>query len=448
MSGTRWIMGLALLVIIIIGAQGLLCAQAQVQIARPLDGATVRETVKIIVPASSVPSGGYVSIEISGRRRSAMAKDPDSDTFIYQWDTKGLDPDARLPLDARQPQEGAHTIAVQAYDAAGRKLGDPKEISVTVKNKAPELMPASGLLLRYTHKIGSSSKYRFRTETNLANISGATELAATIGQAIEAADLVIAQSTEDLRPDGSALVRQKLDGAIKIGSGGRMVPIPNVKAKAAYRIEDGCGRTIGSIESIAEGTKVVVEMPNLPVQRVRIGDSWVDVDNVFQDWSSGSNMAMSCNSTLEGVEWEGGYPCAKIKTVFSGTKQLPNSPVLTEPVPIKGERITYFAFQVGKVINCDTSVTITADVDPNTVTSMSDKLMSMYTSKFPSLSGAAAGPGGGPGGAGFEGGPPNESLPPGGEGMFRPNAPSGGSPSGGNRVKVTFEVKQTVELVH
>ncbi len=443
MSRGWWIIALALLVVMIIGTHDSLYAQAKVQISRPLDGATVRETVRIIVPASSVPSGGYVAISIDGRRRSALAKDVEADAFVYEWDTKALDPDTKLPLAQRQPREGSHKISVQAFDSAGKRFGDPAEITVNVKNKASELMPASGLLLRFNRKIGAASKYKFSTVTNITDIAGARELADTIGQAIEATEYVIVQSTEDVRPDSTALVRQKLDGSIKIGSGGRMIPIPNLTVKAAYRIEDSCGRTVGSIESRAPGSKVVVEIPNLPIQRVRVGDSWTDVDNVFQDWASGSNMSMTCSNFLEGMEWEGGYPCAKIRTVFNGTKRIPNSPILTEPVSIRGERFTYFAFQVGKVISAETTLTITADMQKSAITSLSERLMSSYTAKFPSLSGSADGRAGS-GSGGFGPNLPNEAPPSGG--MFRSTEPAGGS--GSDSAKVTFEIKQKVELVH
>lgn len=453
MSRASWMVALALLMVLTFGALGALHAQTQVKIARPLDGATVRETVRIIVPASSVPAGGYVSLSIDGRRRSALAKETESDTFVYEWDTKALDPDANLPMSERQPREGSRKIAVQAYDAAAKKFGDPAEISVIVKNKAPELMPASGLLLRYARKIGATSRVRFFTETNLRDISGARELAATIGQSIEAIDFIVAQSVEDIRPDGTALIRQKLDSAVKIGSAGRMMPVSkeNFKAKAAYRIEDGCGRTQGFIESRAQGEKLVVELPNLPVQRVRIGDQWADVDNVFQEWTSGSNMSMNCSSTLEGVEWEGGYPCAKIKTVFSGTKKLPNSTILTDAVPIKGERVTYFAFQVGKVISSETTVTLTADLERSAIDSLSDKIMSVYTTKFPSLT-AQPDAGQGSETPDFGGGMPNEAPPGSRDGMFGSSGSSsfggGNVGGGGDRAKVTFELKQLVELVH
>lgn len=453
MSRASWMTALALLIVLTFGVLGSLQAQTQVKIARPLDGATVRETVRIMVPASSVPSGGYVSLSIDGRRRSALAKDTESDTFVYEWDTKALDPDANLPMAERQPTEGSHRIAVQAYDAAAKKYGNPVEISVIVKNKASELMPASGLLLRYARKIGASSRIRFLSETNLKDISGARELAATVGQSIEAIDFIIAQSVEDIRPDGTALIRQKLDSAVKIGGAGRMMPVSKetIKAKAAYRIEDGCGRTQGFIESRAQGEALVVELPNLPVQRVRIGDQWADVDNVFQDWASGSNMSMNCSSTLEGVEWEGGYPCAKIKTIFSGTKKLPNSTILTESIPMKGERITYFAFQVGKVISCETTVTLSVDMEQSAIGSLSDKIMSAYTTKFPSLTAQPDA------GQGSEmpnfGEMPNEAPPGGTEGMFGSSgsgAFGGGNAGGGgpDRAKVTFELKQLVELVH
>lgn len=443
MSRGWWIIALVMLMIVVIGTQGSLHAQTGVQIARPLDGATVRETVRVIVPASSVPSGGYVAVMIDGKRRGALAKDVEADAFIYEWDTKGLDPDNKLPLAQRQPREGAHTIGVQAYDSAGKLYGEIKQVEVTVKNRATELMPASGLLLRFDRKIGAQSKYRFTHTTNIRDIGGARELADTLGQAIEFIEYVVAQSTEDIRPDGTALIRQKGTGPMKLGVGGAQIAgnIGPTDCKAAYRIEDGCGRTVGSIESLASGEKLVIEIPNLPVQRVRIGDSWSDLDNVFQDWTSGSNMAMTCNSTLEGLEWQGGYPCAKIKTTFTGTKKLPNSPILKDAVPIKGERITYFAFQVGKVISCHTTLTITSQMDRSSISGLQNTLMSTYKSKIPSMVAAPRQDSGG----GFDmqsPGFPNESG-----GMFDTGSRDAYS-SSSSSANTTFEIVQKVELVH
>lgn len=424
-------------------------AQTEVEVVRPLDGATVRETVKVIVPALSVPSGGYVSISIDGRRRSAIAKDLQADAFIYEWDTKSLDPDASLPLAQRQPREGEHAVTVQAFDSAGRSYGEAKTITVNVRNKASELMPPSGLMLAYSLKTGAISKYRFTSVTNIKDVAGARELAATIGQEIEGWELTILHSIEDLRPDGTALIRQKMDGMLRLLQGGRSVPVLGHIAKAAYKIEDKAGRTLGMIQSRAAGIAFTVDLPNLPVSRVRIGDSWTSVDNVFQDVTTGSNMSMPCSSTLEGLEWQGGHPCAKIRTTFSGTRRLPESPILTEPVPMKGEKITYFAFQVGKVISSETTVLITAPMDRSTVASLSEKLMSAYTAKFPSLNA----PTGGDMSSGFQG-MPNE-MPPGGEsppgGLYSPGASGTSTVSAGSssdRVNVTLEVKQKVELVH
>lgn len=438
----------ALVAMAVLGGSSLAYAQTEVEIVRPMDGATVREVVRVVVPASSVPSGGYVSISIDGRRRSAIAKNVEADAFIYEWDTKSLDPDASLPLAQRQPREGEHAVTVQAFDSAGRTYGVPKTITVNVRNKASELMPPSGLMLSYTLKTGGKSKYRFTSVTNIKDVAGAQELAATIGQEIEGGELTVLQSIEDLRPDGTALVRQKMDGVLRLLQGGRSIPVTGVTAKATYKIEDRAGRTLGVIQSRASGTAFSVDLPNLPVSRVRIGDSWTDVDNVFQDVATGSNISMPCSSTLEGLEWQGGHPCAKIRTTFSGTRKLPESPILTEPVPMKGEKITYFAFQVGKVISSETTVLITAPMDRSTVASISEKLMSAYTAKFPSLNA----PTGGDMSPGFQG-MPNET-PPGGEsppgGLYSPGASSGMTAAGpsSDRVNVTLEVKQKVELVH
>lgn len=435
---------------LVLGMHGSLLAQTELEITRPLDGATVRETVNIIVPASSVPEGGFISVMLGERFKCAIAKKSDlANAFVYPWDTKAatIDPTGRqIP-----PHEGRHIIRVQAHDASGKKYGDPKEITVHVRNNASEMMPPTGLRLVYNLRVGVASKYHFNATLNLKDISGSTDLAATVGQALAGADLIVRRSVEDLRPDGTALIRHKLDGNLKLILAGRMIPMVGLIPKAAYHVEDQSGRTTALISSLSAGLPISIDLLNLPPHRVRIGDTWTQPETVLRDVLTGKAVTLDCTSTLEGLEWEGGHPCAKIRTTFLGRRKLPYSTVLTEPVPIKGDTVTYFAFQVGKVVSSVTTATITAVLDRSAVSSLREQLLGTTASGYaPQLSGAASPEYSGLGDLSAGVPPPpttGRSTAP----TSRPRVFRGASAStrtADDRVNVTFEIKQIVELVH
>lgn len=88
---------------------GLSLAQSSFTIRRPLDGATVRETVDVRIPKRSIPAGaGFVGIWVNGRFLEAVAPFEGANTsgedFVYKLNTK----DRRLP-------DGQMTIEAVLY---------------------------------------------------------------------------------------------------------------------------------------------------------------------------------------------------------------------------------------------------------------------------------------------------------------------------------------------
>lgn len=329
-------------------------AQSELRIVRPVDGATVRETVNILVPVSSVPTDpkpGFIACSIDGVYEAASAeKSEDGRYFVWRWDTKAVQYSPETGQPRGRLKEGKHTIVAQAYGSDGKKFGKAAEIAVYVKNSASADMPAGGLKLRYKNTIGTANDYRFRYVTNLKSIEGATTLTQALGEAVEGTQGVVRRSIEDMLDRDSYLVRQKLQGALQFYSAGRAYPA-DILAKSEYHVEDTLGHTTYVMSSSSPGAMIGVDLPILPSQSVKIGDTWTEPIKLFKTTLTGESARLMSTNTLEGLEWEGGYPCAKIITKFSGDVRVLSSTLLKKPLSLNGEAVTYFAYRVGKVVS-------------------------------------------------------------------------------------------------
>ncbi len=184
---------------------------------------------------------------------------------------------------------------------------------------------------------------------------------------------------------------------------------------------------------------------------MRIGDTWTQEEKLLQNVLTGKAATLDCTRTLEGLEWEGGHPCAKIRTTFSGTTKLPSSTLLPQSVPIKGEAVTYFAFQVGKVVSSVTTAIVTTELDSSAISSLKEQLLKTAAPEY--ISGLSA-----PDSAGYSGPDvPGAGVPPppyADEPVIAPRARRGvfqrtrESSGISEKKNVTFELKQVIELVH
>lgn len=389
--------------VIILGLLGLLVipsitlAQSDIQISRPLDGATVRETVNILVPVSSVPAGGFISCSIDGHFKSASyEKSADNSNFVYRWDTKETDPDTNLPMEQRLPHDGKRTITVQSYDKNGVKSGKGKQITVYVKNNASADMPASGLKLEYRYIPGAIAKYKFRNAITIKSIQGDTSIISKIGGVFEGKEGVLKRSVEDIVARNTAMIRQRLDGNITILDGGTPVIDTSITPKSSYRIEDSLGFVSTIIDSSSPGTIITVDLPKLPAKRIRIGDTWTMKQRVIKDPTSNDSAVFNTVNTLEGLEWEGGYPCAKIRTTFAGDVKIPGDTVIKEAVPVSGETITYFAYRIGKLITSTTTATADVTVSASVASSLTSRTSRSSSSSSSTMPGGMMMPGGMP----------------------------------------------------
>lgn len=159
-------------------------AQSRFQIARPVNGASVRETVRIQMPRAGLgdpTTGGakYISVEIDGRFREALAipaRDPKGKTVLagnlqasdrtisYLWDTKVPDPSPEILNEAdRIVRDGSHVIQVTALDANGKRIGRQR-ITINVANAGNLRVPSGGIAFTYRFRIGDRTGYEQRTD--------------------------------------------------------------------------------------------------------------------------------------------------------------------------------------------------------------------------------------------------------------------------------------------
>lgn len=400
-------------------------AFSQMRIARPVDGATVRETVSILVPVSSVPSNpgaGFIAVSVDGVYKAASGERSDDGRYVvYRWDTKAIEVSPETGEQKGRPKDGKHTIRVQAYTSDGKKTGPFGQITIYVKNNASADMPAGGLKLRYKSPVGSVELYRFKYTVDLKSIEGATNLAAAVGDAMEGAEGMVRRSVEDTIDKDSVLVRQKLIGTLQMYFAGQANPAP-VNTKSEYHVEDNLGHTTYVMYSSSPGAAIGIDLPILPSQSVKIGDAWSEPMKLFKAALTGESARLNAVSTLEGLEWEGGHPCARIKTTFSGDVRIPSSTLLKKPLFLNGEAITYFAYRTGKVISFRVRAFAQPEQNQTEVQALTQALLS-----------AKSAPGSQPG-----------------EGLAGRFSSIGGPPSAagtGQRVKIKLEFKQSLDLV-
>lgn len=360
-------------------------AQDSIRIGRPIDGSTVRETVSILVPVSTVPDGGFVVYSIDGRFRCAQStKTSNGAYFVYLWDTKVLDPNTDLPMSERKPRDGRHTIAAHACDASGNKVDDDKVITVYVKNHLTASdIPANGIRLRYVQKAGSANNYKFDCHIDLTKVQGAdTNLTQAVGGSVEGEVGTVKKTIEYMIDSSNAFVSLELVKKLSRYKGGRLSPDNTFDSKRVYQTEDTRG-SFTRISTNTSGTPVSIELPILPSQKVRIGDVWRQRSKVFWDPATGKSVSMSTSNTFEGLEWQNGHPCAKIRTTFSGSTNIPFSNVFTSTVTVTGETVTYFAYRVGKVIHSETIASAKANVAASYISAAVQPALPPNSALFP-----------------------------------------------------------------
>jgi hypothetical protein len=370
-------------------------AQGNMRIARPVDSATVREVVNILVPVSAVPEGGFITCIVDNHYRCATDnRSEDGRYYVYRWDTKAVEVSPETGEIKGRPQDGKHDIVAQAYGTDGKKTGLPAKVTVYLKNDASADMPSNGIKLRYKSVPGATNRYHFKYTEDIDSVEGATTLAKAVGESVEGGEGTVSRSVDDRVSADSVLVRQNLIGDLTMFYAGKPVPQSGLMTKSEYHIEDSTGHVTYLMSSRSHGIPVGIDLPILPAKAVKIGDSWVEPLKVFKYALTGEAAKLSGTSTLEALEWQDGQPCARIKTQFSGTIRLPYSTITKTPLSVNGAVTTYFAYKIGKLISFSAWATAEPELPSQVLSSWFQQILAIKNPGGASDSSAAGTPSG------------------------------------------------------
>lgn len=354
------------------------CSTAQAQslhVLRPISNAIVRETVPIRIAPGDLPAEGYVGITIDGKFRTARVLPANKREAVYDWDTKASYVTPDEPGTQKFVADGPHTVSIKLYDTSGKSLGE-QTIDVKVANKIS--VPTQGIKLAYRWRPDLQQRYTRRTEADTV-ADGTTGT----NQTLQSSIIRFTRTVEDTT-GGAYLIRDRiLPGGILVSNGQPQSLDALYTIKSKYRTVDTRGNVLGSMAPLSLGDHFGFSIPVLSARRVSVGDTWQAPVDVSLDWASIKPAPINAESRLEGFEWQSGYPAAKIRETYSGpvtfttangassagsgalpglgaaSGQSSNGSITLSSVNY--ERIVYIAYNSGRLIRTETTLTLTAD---------------------------------------------------------------------------------------
>lgn len=344
-----------------------------IEISSPTEGRLVRDQVRIVIPKSSLDPGvlrsGFISIEVDGRFVAAVnasvasvdSKAPASPNVVYIWDSKALINDPLLPADQRNYRDGRHEIVVEAHSLGGKSkdvVADTAKVSVNLQNQVQRPNPAPPISLKYRFVVAQQNNYKISTKGEILDSTG---FSLTGGQFPVVGEFGILQAVEDIENDGSALMRYKvLKDEAYTQVFGQITLLGLMRFNSIYKIVDNSGKIIEenvlSGKAKTEITDCLIRLPRKPIQ---VGESWPTEYHLKLEGLS-DNIVFVGSSKLEGLEWEGGFECAKIVTKMSGS---PMFYFISSPGKITATNTAYFAYKSGKLIKDVTVIEFDALLD-------------------------------------------------------------------------------------
>jgi hypothetical protein len=327
-----------ILSLVCLGAASLALAQAPFTIVRPADGSRVRETVRIQIPRNSIPSGGYVGIFVGGKFVEALVPPLRGQFYEYALDTKGRNlPDGKVNLEV--------VLYVDFNDQP--RIVDRSSVEVTIANRANIPVPENGLQLRYRWRPGTELVYVMEQRMS---ISAITEAQARLGGRaaelpIEGETVRLLYAVDNAYGNGDGLLR--LQALPLKGKDYAILTTTESTEPKKYmdfqmhpvymRVSSTGNEVFGSIpryfplegtaaESFRTDLFAVMPLPTLPARPVRPGDAWAgrflwsDYDLEKVPETNSVSKPFPARGELLGLEWEMGFPCAKIRySIAEGT---------------------------------------------------------------------------------------------------------------------------------
>ncbi|WP_395142814.1 hypothetical protein [Armatimonas sp.] len=182
------------------------------------------------------------------------------------------------------------------------------------------------------------------------------------------------RTTEDRLGPSDYFIRDRVqDGSISSPAGSaKLQDIYDFKSR--YRTVSSSGRVLdpGIANGARPGAYVALPMIELGGKR-RIGQKWTTRAPILLEWATLDVPTMvPCTNVLEGLEWESGYQCAKIRQTYNaqGNVQIFGGAGKIQNAKIKMDRTIWFSYKAGKIIKTETLTEVEGDAPSDILNAM------------------------------------------------------------------------------
>jgi len=333
----------------------------------PTADQVVREGVKIVIPASALPSGFLYGGDSQRPFIGILVGEPGSEEFveavsassvvqngnnvIVYWDSKSPYRDKSDPKTDKYLKDGTYSLRVQIYEQTQQssKVVDSASVRIVLKNKVDRTSPAPAVTLANALAFGQSNSYRIRTGLQLFDMVDLPILS-SLGVG---GDFRVLQTVEDVRANGQIMLRCRLDDSAStdifgwhtlLYQGQKLLP-------QLYRLVDKYGNVFNPNMFKKQAQYTITDvLPALPNKLIKEGDSWSDSMSLKVEGITGV-IKLTGSCMLDSFEWHQGKECAKLVSQMSGNGQISfNGNKIRSAGPIKARVTTYFAYKTGKAI--------------------------------------------------------------------------------------------------
>lgn len=420
----------------------------------PKEGQLVRESVKVSIPRSAVPDGGFVVITVDGQFQVALSPPPTDETaaaedsaapatpaqpetLTWIWDTKRLDPDTAKPLAARRIADGEHELMVRVLGSGGNEVGRARAV-VRVENQiaAPPDFPVR---LAYRGNVGDmwAMEHEVSIQGRMLQYYRYEGFPfARFSHKERSRHLV---SLEDLQPGtSSAFVGERRDSPILLETH---------LFKQRIRIPPSWGyyslgmRGEADLSSRLEREKryPIANPIDLPGRVVRLNETFNTTVRVnLGAYVPGLLEIEDVPARLEGLEWEGGQRTVRIRVDYQRSNETSRLNILSLRIPNaefsidRGQSTIWFAYEAGRVVRVEHDIAGRLKVDMRLLPAMQTVAPGVGGGAYEGIPGGEAGIGGPmPPGIGGPGMPPGGAPGvPGGNGPAAFGGPPGAGPYG------------------
>lgn len=316
-------------------------------IRQPIEGARIRETAKVRIPARTVPGNAYIGLYVNGQFVEAVRPEVEGQDFVYDLDTRMLKAKKGIG-------DGPATIEAVLYVDPGEnrpsQVVSRTAVNVTIDNSASINVPESGYDLRYRFGAGREFRYEIASETSLAQVSQAQALLGSRGfeVPVEREKFRFLMAVDNVYPDGDGMIRiralpdkDREYAFVRVASEGNTVrKVYQSEMASVYMRMNSKGREqFGAVppyipmEGTTGNARVLdlflrLPFPILPTKRIKPGDVWQGAFSLGRALDAISDKVTDVipgRGTFEAVEYQNGKACARIRTtVASGAADLKN----------------------------------------------------------------------------------------------------------------------------